>query len=439
MALRGVSPVNDDIVLRMRDKLYLMLSATIGTTLEWYDFFVFATCTVLVFNTQFYRADDPLVGDMLALGTFAVGFLARPVGGIVMGILGDRIGRKRVLVASLLLMGAATLAVGFLPTYAEIGPLAPIALLVLRILQGIAVGGEATGALVMVAESMPAERRGFWTSFSMLSGPLANVLAAGVIATVQHEVGEQAFVAWGWRIPFLLSSLLVLLGYFTRMRVQESAAFEHLLHDRQTVPKTPLRDVLMDFKRPMLKVFLIKASENSFLYLFSTFFLLLATKFLGFSRGQTLDALLYASAVEVVVIPAAAWVSDKVGRRPVLFVGLLGCLLSGFGLFRLQPGDGTLALQSILMVCLSCHGIVCGALGAFFSELFPTRVRYTGLSAAYQTASVFGGSVAPLIGTLLLAKTGIPSSVAIYAALVAVPALVTILASRETRGAEPIA
>ncbi len=411
----------------MRDKLYLMASATIGTTLEWYDFFVFAACSVLVFNTQFYAAGDPLVGDMLALGTFAAGFLARPLGGIVMGVLGDRLGRKRVLVASLVLMGGATLAIGFLPTYASAGPLAPILLLVLRILQGVAVGGEATGALLMVAETMPGTQRGFWTSFTLLSGPLANVLATLVIGTVQHSVGEQAFVEWGWRIPFLLSALLVLVGYFTRTRVQESAAFEELKR-HHAEPKAPLGESFAGFKRPMLKVFLIKASENTFLYLFSTFFLLLATRFLGIPRGAALDALFYASALEVLIIPAAAHLSDRIGRRPVLFAGLLGCLLGGAALF-----SGVLPLQGALVLCLSCHGIICGAMGAFFSELFPTRVRYTALSASYQTASVFGGSVAPLIGTLLLDKTGAATSVAIYAAMVAIPALAAVLLAKETR------
>ena len=417
-------------------KLYLMLSATLGTTLEWYDFFVFASCTVLVFNTQFYAPGDPFVADMLSLGTFAAGFLSRPLGGIVMGSLGDRFGRKAVLVASLVVMGVATFAVGLLPTYATAGAWAPVSLLALRILQGAAVGGEATGALLMVAETMPAERRGFWTSFSILSGPLANVIAASAIAITQQAVGEQAFLAWGWRIPFLLSALLVLVGYVTRIRVQESPAFDHLLHERGGMPKAPLRESVIAFKLPMAKVFLIKAAENTFLYLFSTFLLLLATRFLGFSRAQTLAALLYASAAEVAVILVAAWISDRIGRRPVLFAGLLGCVLSGFGLFRLEPGSAVWKLQLALLVCLSCHGVVCGAMGAFFSELFPTRIRYTGLSAAYQTASVFGGSIAPLLGAFLLEKTGLAVSVAVYACLVALPALATVAVSKETRGTE---
>jgi MFS family permease len=419
-----------------RGKLYLMLSATLGTTLEWYDFFVFASCTVLVFNTQFYAPGDPFVADMLALGTFAAGFLSRPLGGIVMGSLGDRVGRKAVLVASLLLMGVATFAVGLLPTYAAAGAWAPVSLLALRILQGAAVGGEATGALLMVAETMPAGRRGFWTSFSLLSGPLANVLAASAIAATQRALGEQAFLAWGWRLPFLLSALLVLVGYMARRRVQESAAFDHLLHQRGVLPKAPLRESLAGFKLPMLKVFLVKAAENTFLYLFSTFLLLLATRFLGFSRAQTLDALLYASAAEVAVILLAALLSDKIGRRPVLLAGLAGCVLAGFGLFRLAPGSAAWTLQLALLVCLSCHGVVCGAMGAFFSELFPTRIRYTGLSAAYQSASVFGGSIAPLLGTFLLEKTGAAFSVALYAALVALPALATVGLTRETRGTD---
>jgi MFS family permease len=249
-------------------------------------------------------------------------------------------------------------------------------------------------------------------------------------------VGAQAFLAWGWRVPFLLSAVLVLVGYVTRRRVQESAAFDRLAHERAGMPKAPLRESIAAFKRPMLKVFLIKAAENTFLYLFSTFLLLLATRFLGFSRAQTLDALLCASAAEVAVILAAAWISDQIGRRPVLFAGLLGCVLAGFGLFQLEPGSAVWKLQLALLVCLSCHGVVCGGMGAFFSELFPTRIRYTGLSAAYQTASVFGGSIAPLLGAFLLDKTGMAVSVAVYAFLVALPALATVAVSAETRGAD---
>lgn len=417
-----------------RQRFNLMLAGTVGTTLEWYDFFVFAACAVLVFDKQFYPGTDPFVALMLSLGTFAVGFLARPLGGIVLGILGDRYGRKRMLVFSLILMGAATAAIGFLPTYGQAGIIAPLLLLVLRVVQGIAVGGEATGALLMIAESMPDARRGFWTSFPMLAGPLANVLSAGVIAGVQLAYGEQAFIEWGWRIPFLLSVVLVAVGYFTRRRVQESPAFLELAQERGKVAHAPLREVLTGCRVPMARTFFIKAAENTFLYLFSTFLLLMATKYLGFSRSQALNALMIASMVEVAIMMVAGRVSDSIGRRPVIIVGLIGSAVGGFGLFTLQPGASVQALQVALLVCLAFHGMVAGVMGAFFSELFPTRVRYTGLSAAYQVASVFGGSIAPLIGAALLAHFGSAFSVAAYAAVVGAPALISIWTARETRG-----
>lgn len=417
-----------------RQRFNLMLAGTVGTTLEWYDFFVFAACAVLVFDKQFYPGGDPYLALMLSLGTFAVGFLARPIGGIVMGVLGDRYGRKRMLVFSLMLMGAATAAIGLLPTYHQAGVIAPLLLLLLRILQGIAVGGEATGALLMIAESMPVERRGFWTSFPMLAGPLANVLSAGVIAGVQLAYGEQAFVEWGWRIPFLLSVVLVAVGYFTRRRVQESPAFVELAQERNKVAHAPLREALTTCRVPMLRTFFIKAAENTFLYLFSTFLLLMATKYLGFSRPQALNALMVASVAEVAIMLLAGRVSDSLGRRPVIIVGLIGSAAGGFGLFTLPPGSSVEALQIALLVCLAFHGMVAGVMGAFFAELFPTRVRYTGLSAAYQVASVFGGSIAPLIGAALLAHFGTAFSVAAYATIVGVPALISIWTARETRG-----
>lgn len=416
----------------VRERSFLMFAGTIGTTLEWYDFFVFAACAVLVFDKQFFSTSDPNVALLLSLGTFTAGFVARPFGGILLGVYGDRFGRKRALVVSLLVMGAATFAMGLLPTYATAGVLASLMLLTLRIVQGMAVGGEATGALLMVAETMPSRQRGFWTSFTMVSGPLANVIAAGVIAGVQGMYGERGFVEWGWRIPFLLSALLVILGYLTRRRLQESTSFARLAQERKQVAKTPLREALTTCRASMLKVFLTKASENTFLYLFSTFLLLLATKFLGFSRGQALNALLYASMAEVPIMLVAAALSDRVGRKPVMIVGLIGCIGAGFGLFTLVPGTSVMSLRVAILVCLAFHGCVAGAMGAYFSELFPTRVRYTGLSASYQLASVFGGSIAPLVGTVLLERTGASVSIGFYAALIAIPALASVLLSRET-------
>jgi MFS family permease len=400
---------------------------------EWYDFFLFASASVLVFNKVFYPNKDPYVSVLVALATFAVGFLARPFGGLLFGVIGDKTGRKNTLVVTLLIMGGSTMAMGLLPTYAQIGLGAPALLVLLRVLQGVAVGGEATGALLLVAESMPPTQRGFWTSFPLVSGPAANVLAVGVMGVVQGWFGEAAFLTWAWRIPFLLSAVLIVLGIWARRSVVESPAFAEISADPKRLDKAPLRHAFSNFKRPMGQVFLVKAAENTLLYLFSTFFLVLATMTLGVQRQGALDILFRASLVELPIVLIAAAVSDKVGRRPVMMVGMFGAVVASFALFTQAKGGGESTLQWLTIGALGFHGVILGGMAAFVTELFPTRVRYTALSAGYQFASVVGGSVAPLIGTLLLQRTGHPILVAVYAALMVVPAIICVLLSHETR------
>jgi MFS family permease len=426
------------------ERARLLFAAAIGTIIEWYDFFIFAFCAALVFDKAFFPTQDPLVGVLLGLSTFAIGFIARPLGGLIFGALGDRIGRKNALVVSLLMMGAATFAMGLLPTYAMVGGLAPALLVTLRILQGIAVGGEATGALLIVAESMPGKRRGFWTSFPMVGGPAANVLAAATISLITARFGEAGFIDWAWRLPFLFSVVLVALGLWMRRRIEESPAFAKLAAERRSVPPAPLAETFHDFLRPMGQVFLVKAAENTLFYLFTTFFLVLTVKFLGLARDVGVDALFWGSILEVAVIMAAAYASDRLGRRPVMVLGLVGGIGASILLFSLPPGVAPATVLQVTLLTLTCHGIIVGSMSAFFTELFPTRVRYTAMSVSYQVASVVGGSVAPLIGTALLAWTGTPQVVAVYAALMAVPGIICVLLSRETRGtdltaAEPVA
>lgn len=415
-------------------RVNLMVASTVGTTLEWYDFFTFAACAVLVFDKQFFASKDPFVGTLLALSTFSFGFIARPLGGILFGIAGDRYGRKNVLIASLLMMGIGTFLISVLPTYATAGVIAPIALVVLRIAQGIAVGGEATGAMLIIAESMPARRRGLWTSFTMAAGPLANVLTAGVISLVQGIYGDQAFVEWAWRIPFLISVVLIVLGFWTRRRVEESHAFIELVKRAGKVERAPLLVAVRHNWPEMLKAFFVKASENTFLYIFSTFVLFLATSHLHMARADALRAVLWASAAEVLVTLLAAYASDLLGRRPVLLAGLVATALASYALFTLEPGASYAALQTVVLICLVCHGVIIGAMAGYLTELFPTPVRYTALSAAYTLASVAGGAVAPVIGAVLLQFTGSSISVAIYATVVAVPAVVSVVRSREADG-----
>ena len=413
-------------------KTKVMLAATLGSMLEWYDFFIFAACTVLVFNKTFFPSDNEFVSTMLGLGTFAAGFLARPFGGIIFGVLGDKVGRKKTLIISLLMMGISTVAIGFLPTYASIGIAAPLLLLLIRIIQGIAVGGEATGALTIVVESMSKRNRGFWSGFPIASGPAANVLGLAILGLVQGHFGEQVFVDWAWRIPFLLSVVLILLGFWARRQVEESPAFVEMKKEH-TATKTPLIETFRNYKTTMLRVFFVKAAENTFLYLFSTFVLLMATARLGLSRGEALTIVWHASAFSLPVILFAGWLGDRIGRRPVMMLGFIGAIIASFLLFTVQTGDDPSALQLRAIFALCSHGFLLGGLGAFVTEIFPTRVRYTALSTSYQAASVLGGSIAPIIGELLVHQTGNPVSVAIYASLMAIPAFIVLFITPETR------
>lgn len=412
----------------------LLFAASTGTIIEWYDFAVFAFCAALVFNTAFFPDVNPMTGLIAALTTQAVGFVARPAGGWFFGVLGDRIGRKQALVISLFLMGGATVGMGLLPTYHQVGILAPILLLVLRVLQGFAIGGESTGALVMIAESLPARQRGLWTGFPMVGGPAGNVLATAVIGAVIGWFGSDAFAAWAWRIPFIASILLIAVGIWVRRKVEESPAFIEMQEQRREPVKAPLREAVAHHGAGMLRVLFVKAGENALFYLFSTFFIVLATVYLQAPRGDALNALFTGSIVEVLVILAAGATADRIGRRTVTLVGLIGGIAAGYYLFTLQPGVDAVTLRWATVLTLSFHGIIVGGMSAYFTELFPSRVRYTAMSTSYSVATVLGGALAPIIGTWLLGAFGTPLAVAVYATLMAIPAIYVMFTTPETKG-----
>jgi MFS family permease len=412
----------------------LLISSSIGSLIEWYDFFVFASAAALVFDRVFFPTVDPRNGVLLSLMTYAVGFITRPFGGLVFGVLGDRYGRKRVLVWSLMLMGFATMGVGLLPGYASIGVLAPVLLVVLRLVQGFAVGGEVGGALLLVAESLPAPRRGFWTAWPMIGGPAGNVLSAAVLALLGVSLGETVFADWGWRVAFLASGLLIGVGIWMRMRVAESPLYRAYAERRAQNANQTLGRTLLGHWRSVVTVLLVKAAENALFYVFTTFFIVYVTRVLHRPRTLALEAAAIGSIADVVAIFAAGALSDRVGRLPVTAFGLLGAAAWGFALFPATASGATPAIMAAAAIAGVFHGVIVGGMSAFFVELFPTKARYTGFSIGYQFATVFTGAVAPLIGVALLNRYGSTVPVSLYAAAMTAPGLVALGMAGETKG-----
>ncbi len=431
-----LSTVSPFFPKRPSDARTLLVSSSVGSIVEWYDFFVFASAAALVFDRAFFPNVDPRSAVLLSLMTYAVGFATRPLGGIVFGILGDRYGRKRALVWSLSLMGGATMAVGLIPTYASIGLAAPLLLVLLRLIQGVAVGGEVGGALLLVAESLPASRRGFWTAWPMIGGAGGNLLSSGVLALLGVLLGEVTFAAWGWRVAFLASGTLISVGVWFRSKVEESPLYRAYFIRRLGGWKEPLVPTLLSHWRAILTVLLVKAAENALFYVFTTFFVVYVTRVLHRPRTLALEAAAVASIAEIVtVFVAGAW-SDRVGRRVVTSIGFMASAVWAFAIFPIAVSGGVFAVCLAAGIGGICHGTIVGGMSAFFVELFPTNARYTGFSLGYQLATVISGALAPLIGVALLNAYGSTLPVSLYAAAMTGPGLDCRGLAPETAGTE---
>ncbi len=423
----------DQLASQPRTLRKVVFASLIGTTIEWYDFFLYGTAAALVFNRLFFPQAEPLVGALLAFSTYALGFLARPLGGIVFGHYGDRIGRKKLLMASLILMGGATVAIGCLPTYAQVGMAAPILLVILRLLQGFAVGGEWGGAVLLVAEHGDAKRRGFWSSWPQAGVAAGNLLAAGVLAVMAAVQTEDQFLAWGWRIPFILSAILIAIGWWVRTTVDESPVFEAVRQEAK-IHRAPAIEALRTQPRALAIGAGLRLAENICYYVITAFSITYLTEVVGLGRQIALNALLVASAVHFVVIPTFAALSDRIGRRPVYVIGTLGTAIWAFAFFRLLDTGASGAIVAAVVVGLVFHGAMYGPQAAFLSEMFPTRIRYSGVSLAYQATSIVAGSLAPIISIAILRETGSAIGVALYVAAAAVLTLAAALLAPETRG-----
>ncbi len=405
----------------------------IGTTIEWYDFFLYGTAAALVFGDLFFPNAEPLVGTLLAFSTYAVGFAARPIGGVVFGHYGDRIGRKSMLVLSLLIMGVATFLIGVLPTYASIGVVAPLLLVVLRFAQGIGVGGEWGGAVLMSVEHAPKGKRGFYGSWPQMGVPAGLLLSTAVFAIVQARTSEAAFMAWGWRIPFLVSALLVGVGLFIRLKIMESPAFERV-KETKTEAKKPIVDVIRKYPREVLVAMGMRVAENGCFYILTVFVLAYGEDELGLAKGTMLTGVIIAAAIGLVTVPLWGALSDRVGRKPLYLAGAVVTTLWAFPLFGLMNTESPVLIWLSIVIGVNLgHDLMYGPQAAYFSELFGTRVRYSGASLGYQLASVFAGGFAPLIATALLAANGgDPTLVAIYMMAMGLISVVATLFATET-------
>jgi MFS transporter, MHS family, shikimate and dehydroshikimate transport protein len=405
------------------------LATLIGTSIEWYDFFVYGAAAALVFGRLFFPTASPLTGTLLALSTFGVGFVARPVGGVVFAHFGDRIGRKSMLVLSVLLMGGGTFLVGLLPTAATIGAAAPILLVLLRFVQGIGLGGEWGAAAVMAVEHAPPHRRGFFGSWPQVGVPAGMLTANLALLIMSGSMSEDAFLSWGWRIPFLASIVLVVVGIVIRLKVDESPVFEQA-KAAGTIERMPVLAVLRDQPVNVLRAAGLRFAENSTFYIHTTFVLTYGTTVLGMERGDLLLAVIISSAVGLVSLPFYGWACDRFGRRPVVLWGSLVLLAMSWPYFwaldtRSLP---IIVLATVVAVNIG-NSAVYAPQPAYFSELFEPQVRYSGASLGAQAASVFAGGLAPVIATALLDATGGYDAIALYMSAMVMITIVTALLS----------
>jgi MFS family permease len=426
-----VETSTEPVPIRIRDKKRVLSSAFIGTTIEWYDFYLYGTASALVFGTQFFSGSSTFVGILASFATFAVGFVARPLGGIIAGHLGDRVGRKSLLVFSLLTMGIASTAIGLLPNYAAIGALSVVGLVLLRLLQGIAAGAEWGGSALLSVEHAPRRLRGFFGSFTQVGSAAGMLLATGAFAITRFSLTEQQFTEYGWRIPFLLSAVLVGVGLWIRIGITDAKPFQEL-KEKEQVLAAPIREVLAHHRRALLVTIGLRLAQPA-LYSLLTVYIL---GYLSARRGDTtsgVTAVLIASALGLLSGPLWGYASDRFGRRRVTIFGIVGIAVVVWPLFWFLDSGPLILLPLVMIVAMNIvHDSIYGPQAAWFAEQFPLHVRYSGVSFGYQVGTILSGGLTPFIAAGLLALGGgAPWLIAGYLTLLAALSLVAALAAKD--------
>ncbi|MFJ7362843.1 MFS transporter [Peribacillus frigoritolerans] len=409
----------------------ILIASLVGSSIEWFDYFLYGTVSALVFNQLFFVNEDPTIGLLLSYASFALAFFIRPFGGVIFSHIGDRIGRKKTLVLTLSLMGVATFGMGLLPTYQAVGIWAPILLITLRLVQGLGIGGEWGGALLLAVEYAPAEKRGLFGAIPQM-GVTIGMLLGTVALSIMTLLPENAFITWGWRIPFIFSALLVFFGLWIRKGIDETPSFKKVKESGE-VPKLPIVETLKNYWREVLIAVGAKVVETAPFYIFSTFVVSYATANLGFSRTATLTAVMIATIITTILIPIMGNLSDKIGRKKLFIGGTIGMALFAFPYFWLLQQKSVLLLIVATVIGLGViWAPITAVLGTMFSEIFDAKIRYTGITLGYQIGAALAGGTAPLVATALLDRFNnsyVP--VAIYIIFASVLSLAAIWAVKD--------
>ena len=408
-----------------RHQLRAVISASVGTTIEWYDFFLYGVAAAAVFPQKFFPGSDPFISTMLSFTTFFVGFVARPIGAAIFGHFGDKVGRKQLLVLTMIVMGASTMAVGLTPSYEVIGVWGAVFLTLGRILQGIAIGGQWSGSVLMAAEWTDPKRRGFTTSFAQVGAPAGMVLANGALALMTAFTSDQAFLDWGWRVPFLGSVALVITGFYIRSGVQETPVFDELKKSGAIV-NAPIVEVLRRNGREVAVSALMRTSQQVCFYIYTTYVITYATTVLGFGRGLVLNMVMAMALVSCFANPLFGHLSDRFGRRTITAIGCIIMLVYPFVYFGLLDTKSLPLVFLAIILSNPLQDLQYGPQAAFIAESFPASLRYSGSALGYQLASITAGGPAPVIATILLREYGTSTAIAWYIALCSVVSLVCV-------------